>query len=622
MLHSASSKSPFAKYEVDFSPAQGRTVEDHLARIRAQIVRVLESFGMTPEPPRFGAIHSIRVTLAFVRIAIQETRPAVLAGYGEIPPHLLPELNGLITELEGLVDRLDCYIGGGPDLQERMSRIATDTNHAGALKHLGDTIQKHGLVELRPSLEAILDRMEDQRLEIAVFGQVSCGKSSLLNHILGADILPVGATPITAVPTRLLFGPEPRLRVAFAGYKGENFPLPQLSEFVTEQQNPANTKGVWKVQVEYPAPRLREGVVFVDTPGLGSLATAGSQQTLAYLPNCDLGVVMVNSSSSLTPGDVRTVQMLHESGAAVRVVLSKVDLLSRADVERSLRYVHDKLVSDLNLEVAVAPISTVGDHEALLDRWFEQEIAPLQEKHKQLAEVSLHRKIESLRYSVDRGLESVRRRSEAVPPDQLAHLQRVEVQLRRAAGEFQTAEAACLKTCDEIRQLAPVALRWAARQAVQYWTGDTSSRLPSGFVRDAVITSAITVAREMVSALEELARNLNACLRETSDAIAMDRAGLPDDLAGLVRGMPQIDLYLDDPDVARPFVLRINQRLAEAAIERKLQDVCGAAVHEAFSSHGRLLEAWLRRTLLTLQHRFDMYADGYRAQLGRILAPR
>src|SRR5205823_6346811 len=115
-----------------------------------------------------------------------------------------------------------------------------------------------------------------KNFEIAVFGRVSSGKSSLLNHIVEQDVLPVGVNPITAVPTRLVYGPAPSVTAWFADRKPEQFGIERLAEFVTEQHNPKNARHVTRIVVELPAARLREGIVYVDTPGLGSLATSGA----------------------------------------------------------------------------------------------------------------------------------------------------------------------------------------------------------------------------------------------------------------------------------------------------------------------------------------------------------
>ena len=55
-------------------------------------------------------------------------------------------------------------------------------------------------------------------------------------------------------------------------------------EYASEEKNPGNYKHVTGIVVAVPSPRLREGVVLVDTPGIGSLATSGSAETFAYLP--------------------------------------------------------------------------------------------------------------------------------------------------------------------------------------------------------------------------------------------------------------------------------------------------------------------------------------------------
>jgi hypothetical protein len=68
------------------------------------------------------------------------------------------------------------------------------------------------------------------------------------------------------------------------GQMTERFDISQLQEFVAEQLNHGNEKHVTRIVVQLPSSRLREGIAFVDTPGLGSLATRGAAETLAYLP--------------------------------------------------------------------------------------------------------------------------------------------------------------------------------------------------------------------------------------------------------------------------------------------------------------------------------------------------
>ncbi len=368
ILRAAESKTSFPKYIPDITPAEARTVEDYIRRMREQILRVLQPLGIHPPPAPFGSRHSIQVTLVFVRIAFQEIGPKNLRGYGAFPEKLVPEIDGLIAEMLGLVDRLDSFLRatGEENLTARVAEISSGLPPAAELKILAATIESEGLVELRPTLLSIVDRLTDPQFEVAVFGQVSTGKSSLLNHILGADLLPVGVNPITAVPTRIRFGSTPSLTISYADRHVEEVAVDRLPEFATEQANPSNAKGIVRIEMKYPAPRLQTGVVLVDTPGLGSLATAGARETLAYLPRCDCGVLLINASSTVAPADIRTLLALKLAGVPFQVLLSKADLLTPLERTASSGYLRDTLRSQLGSDVEVACVSIAGREEHLL----------------------------------------------------------------------------------------------------------------------------------------------------------------------------------------------------------------------------------------------------------------
>ncbi|MGA2119872.1 MAG: hypothetical protein ABSH56_34650 [Bryobacteraceae bacterium] len=81
-LLTSRSKSSFPKFEPDISAAQAKVAQDYIARMRAQLVRILDGQGVPIPAPRVGAVRSIRVTLGFVGIAFDECRPRRMAGYG------------------------------------------------------------------------------------------------------------------------------------------------------------------------------------------------------------------------------------------------------------------------------------------------------------------------------------------------------------------------------------------------------------------------------------------------------------------------------------------------------------------------------------------------------------
>jgi hypothetical protein len=154
-----------------------------------------------------------------MHIAVSEMGPERLRGYGPLDPRGAQAAVKVQQDLHRLIDRLGAYLceGLGRDLPGRLARLEAAPASVATLTALDRVITRRGLVEYRPLLDRLVRRLEEPpRFEVAVFGRVSSGKSSLLNHVAGLDVLPVGVTPVTAVPTRLVRGERPAAVVSFA----------------------------------------------------------------------------------------------------------------------------------------------------------------------------------------------------------------------------------------------------------------------------------------------------------------------------------------------------------------------------------------------------------------------
>jgi GTP-binding protein EngB required for normal cell division len=618
-LVASQSKSPFPKFKPDISPAQSKVVQDYIARMRAQLVRILDSQAVSIPAPHIGSVHSIRVTLGFVDIAFDECRPKRMTGYGALAETAAVEMAGLVDEMQGIISRLDSYLAQGQsaDLEKRLQRLEEAGSGIALVKALERAINQHGLVEFRPALATIIDRLETNALEIAVFGRVSSGKSSLLNHIVGQDLLPVGVNPITAVPTRLAYGPEPRATAWFADRKPEQFAVERLAEFVTEQQNPANLQHVTRIVVELPAERLREGVVYVDTPGLGSLATSGAADTKAYLPRCDLGVVLIDAGSTLTQDDLATVQTLYDAGIPASVLLSKADLLAPTDLDRALQYVAGHIRSDLGLDLPVHAISIKPEFSCLLEKWLDTEILPLYDRHAELARQSLNRKIGALRRGVEAALKTRLRRSG--PGIDIGHLRDLETELRTAAGKIAHTRTECLDLTDAIRAFTDGLIRTVAYNLIDVWDSAPGATGEDRIKSMLELAGAEPAAR-IASAIEEAARNAGRVLAKTAKAIEIENRPEQDELLDVLKNMPRFDLGSLEIEVGPSKVASLlGRRWAASRVERRISSRAGKQIADSVVVYARVLQSWARKTFTELQERFDSYAGAYRAHLDRLV---
>jgi Dynamin family len=116
----------------------------------------------------------------------------------------------------------------------------------------------------------LLARLAADRFQLAVVGQFSRGKTTLMNALLGGTYLPMGALPMTSVITTVRFGSRPRAIVhRRASPLPVEVPLPEVAGFVAQASTKRAELQVVSVQVEIPAEILRLGFEFVDTPGIG-----------------------------------------------------------------------------------------------------------------------------------------------------------------------------------------------------------------------------------------------------------------------------------------------------------------------------------------------------------------
>jgi GTP-binding protein EngB required for normal cell division len=625
-LNISASKLAFPHYASDLSPAQRRVIEAYISRIRAQLVRVLDGQRIERPPADIPVSRALHANLAFIDIAAEELKPEYMRGCGEVPSVAAVELNGIAAELQGLVRQLDRYVMRGPsqDLQQRLEKLER-SGKAGSdvalLKKLESVVSEHGLVEFRSAISMILDRLEDHSFEIAIFGRVSSGKSSLLNAILETDVLPVGVTPITAVPTRLVHGDTPALHVWFANRTPERFEIAKLPELVAEPLNPGNKKHVTRIVVQLPSPRLGDGIAFVDTPGLGSLAARGAAETLAYLPRCDLGVVLIDAGSTLTPDDVKTIQTLYEAAIPANVLLSKADLLTANDRSRVIDYVKSHIKDELNLDLSVHAVSVRAEAESLWTQWFEQDIAPLYTERQELKARSIRRKLGSLQQSVESALRSELRRKDSISPQRIEQLRVVETELRQASGRLEEMKKAARNMANELEYSGAAIIRLTAATVVEAWSkqGASDDAIPA-IVRRAVTGAVQEKIDTLRKRLDVLAHQLYDTLQAAATVIEIEDVPGRQEFSGTLREMPAFAPGQLAVPLNQPFLSTVlGTRVLASITSKRLTGMIGGQLSNSLAAYHALLYDWSERTLTQIQRRFDAYANNYRAQIERLV---
>jgi GTP-binding protein EngB required for normal cell division len=439
----------------------------------------------------------------------------------------------------------------------------------------------------------------------------------LLNALLDTDVLPVGVNPITAVPTRLRYGSTLRAEVAYASGRNEEVSLDEFRSLVSEAGNPGNQRNVVRAVVEILSPRLSQGIVLVDTPGLGSLARRGAAETMAYLPACDLAILLIDAGATLNDEDIGTLRLLYEGGIPAIVLLSKADLLADADLGRVTGYIETQVQDELGLKFHVQPVSALSNHSGLLDRFFEQELLPRFNKARSLREASVARKIGALRESVIAALETSLQRGkrENLPS---SDGKKIEARLRHISGETGEQRTHLDQAFLELGERPEFILAELAEMTAARICSGASNRIDSSLLVewtedvvqkhvDRALARTQTALRDAVEGLREI-------------AIEINRSEMPvqDETDTLLRNVPRFEMASAPHQIGAAFWRWLGRRAARAFARQSLQEAFGEAFKDELHRYGRALSQWGEHTTRRIQAFMSSYADAYRAQLSRM----
>ncbi len=209
---------------------------------------------------------------------------------------------------------------------------------------------------------SLAERASEGRFYVACVGQFKRGKSTLLNALTGSSVLPTGVVPVTSVPTVIRYGDfAVRMRVAHPPQREPSeralrdgwMPIPaeQLAEFVSEERNPGNRKGVRAVEVFLPSPMLAGGLCLVDTPGLGSVFEANSEATREFVPHIDAALVVLGFDPPLSAEELNLVETIARDVEEFIFVLNKADRVTEAEAAEAEAFTRRVLQERLGRQI-------------------------------------------------------------------------------------------------------------------------------------------------------------------------------------------------------------------------------------------------------------------------------
>ncbi|GAB3250414.1 dynamin family protein [Kineosporia babensis] len=225
----------------------------------------------------------------------------------------------------------------------------------------------HGLTQddRWDDVQTMAGKLRDRFFLVAVCGEFSSGKSTLLGAVLGRpELFPADVGPTTSVPTVVRWAEREQIAVVTLE-RPEGFAItaPELTGYVTEAGNPGNQRQVTEVRVGLPDALLAAGIGFVDLPGIGSTNPRHAVITNAYLEHIDAALFV--SGGPVSESEMTFLQRVGERiGTELVLARAQADKpaiqFGQAGVDRAVDNLREKSADALGVareSLTVLPVS-------------------------------------------------------------------------------------------------------------------------------------------------------------------------------------------------------------------------------------------------------------------------
>ena len=172
-------------------------------------------------------------------------------------------------------------------------------------------------------LKRIEELLDDNRYLLAVMGEFSAGKSSLINNLFEKQVLPVHRTETTACVTFIKYGDEERVELLYSDGTNDDISMEESLEMWQTGEKAELIKDIETITISLPSELLKNGLIIADTPGTNTVIDKHIELTEKLIASSDR--VLYVLGKQITETDKRFVKAIEEFGTGVVFVRTFMD---------------------------------------------------------------------------------------------------------------------------------------------------------------------------------------------------------------------------------------------------------------------------------------------------------
>lgn len=193
-------------------------------------------------------------------------------------------------------------------------------------------------------LKHLIQKMKKDVFQLVVVGEFSRGKSTLINALLGEDILPSDPNPTTVMLNVIKNSDDEHYLIHYRNGEVREISKEEFKNIVAKNDNEASNfseaimqnqmNAMRNMQIKYAEIQKENdfgkiGIDVVDTPGINDIDKTREEVTLKYIPESDAAIIVCSATEPLTCSEHKFIkeQLIGNNITKIFVAISYADVL-------------------------------------------------------------------------------------------------------------------------------------------------------------------------------------------------------------------------------------------------------------------------------------------------------
>lgn len=213
------------------------------------------------------------------------------------------------------------------------------------------------------TMKKLLQKASVNEVSVLICGEFKRGKSSFINAFLGEEICPTDPGIATSVVSIIKYGPSRKVTRLYGDVKNLKSEVVSFDDIEKYAKGSSmEVDNTIMLIIELPSEKLKNGLVLMDTPGVGGLDPRHLFLTLYVMPKADVTFFVVDAGEPLSSTELEFYKdKILQYAPTAKIILNKSDLKSKEELSQLLVDTRKKITDFCAIEgtkVDIIPVSS------------------------------------------------------------------------------------------------------------------------------------------------------------------------------------------------------------------------------------------------------------------------